>query len=99
MTEAAAQTATPSAMAPVPYRVLSRVTENRDSATLRLAPVDEQLPSPLPGEFMMMYAFGIGEIAVSVSGVPSVDDETITHTIRSVGAVSRALHNAQPGTV
>jgi NAD(P)H-flavin reductase len=47
---------------------------------------------------MMMYAFGIGEIAISVSGVPTVDD-TITHTIRSVGAVSRALHDAQPGTL
>ena len=48
---------------------------------------------------MMMYAFGIGEIAISVSGVPTVADDTITHTIRSVGAVSRALHDAQPGTV
>ena len=47
----------------------------------------------------MMYAFGIGEIAISVSGVPTADDVTITHTIRSVGAVSRALHDAQPGTV
>src|SRR5262245_2470846 len=99
MTEAAAQTATPSAMAPVPYRVLSRVTENRDSATLRLTPVGEPLSGPLPGEFMMMYAFGIGEIAVSVSGVPTIDDDTISHTIRAVGAVSRALHDAQPGTV
>ena len=46
-----------------------------------------------------MYAFGVGEIAISVSGVPTAADETITHTIRSVGAVSRALHDAQPGTV
>ncbi len=28
----------------------------------------------------MMYVFGIGEIAVSVSGVPAVADATITHT-------------------
>ena len=48
---------------------------------------------------MMMYAFGVGEIAISVSGVPTAADETIAHTIRSVGAVSRALHDAQPGTV
>jgi NAD(P)H-flavin reductase len=48
---------------------------------------------------MMMYAFGIGEIAVSVSGVPTVADDSITHTIRSVGAVSRALYDAEPGTV
>jgi NAD(P)H-flavin reductase len=86
-------------MTPVPYRVRSRIRENRDSATLRLEPVAEPLPPALPGEFMMMYAFGVGEIAISVSGVPSADDETVTHTIRAVGAVSRALHDAQPGTV
>jgi NAD(P)H-flavin reductase len=90
---------TPSAMYPVPYRVRSRVAENRDSSTLQLEPVGESLPAPLPGEFMMMYAFGIGEVAISVSGIPSGADTTITHTIRSVGAVSRALDNAQPGTV
>lgn len=89
----------PSAMAPVPYRVRSRVVENRDSSTLQLEPAGEPLPAPLPGEFMMMYAFGIGEVAISVSGVPTGTDGTITHTIRSVGAVSRALHDAQPGDV
>jgi NAD(P)H-flavin reductase len=86
-------------MAPVPYRVCRRVTENRDSATLCLEPVHEPLPAPLPGEFMMLYAFGVGEIAISVSGDPSTTDGTITHTIRAVGAVSRALHDAQPGTI
>ncbi len=99
MTDTATWSAGPSAMTPVPYRVASRVAENRDSATLRLDPVREPLDAPQPGEFMMMYAFGIGEIAISVSGVPTVDDASITHTIRSVGAVSRALHDAQPDTV
>ena len=89
----------PSAMTPVPYRVGSRTAENRHSSTLQLEPVGEPLPAPRPGEFMMMYAFGIGEIAISVSGVPTVTDDTITHTIHSVAAVSRALHDAQPGTV
>jgi NAD(P)H-flavin reductase len=87
------------AMTPVPYRVRSRVVENRDSSTLQLEPLGDPLQAPLPGEFMMMYAFGIGEVAISVSGVPSGSDSTITHTIRSVGAVSRALHDAEPGTV
>jgi NAD(P)H-flavin reductase len=86
-------------MAPVPYRVRSRVEESRDSSTLQLEPVDEPLPAPLPGEFMMMYAFGIGEVAISVSGVPTATDSAIAHTIRSVGAVSRALYDAQPGSV
>jgi NAD(P)H-flavin reductase len=89
----------PSAMAPVPYRVRSRVQENHDSATLHLEPLTAALRSAQPGEFMMLYAFGVGEIAVSISGESTLTDGTITHTIRAVGAVSRALHDAQAGTV
>ncbi len=84
------------AMAPVPYRVLSRVVENADSVTLRLEPIDVVLPAALPGEFMMLYAFGVGEIAISTSGISA--DGTLTHTIRSVGAVSAALCAAEPGS-
>lgn len=87
------------AMAPVPYRVRSRVVESPDSATLCLEPVGASLRTPQPGEFMMLYAFGVGEAAISISGDPSVTDGSITHTIRAVGAVSRALHDAEPGSV
>ena len=82
-------------MTPVPYRVRSRVTENADSVTLHLDPVDTVLPSPAPGEFMMLYAFGVGEIAISTSGIGT--DGSLIHTIRAVGAVSAALCAAEPG--
>lgn len=97
--EAASPATVASTMAPVPYRVCTRVVESTDSATLTLAPVGEALRTPQPGEFMMLYAFGVGEAAISVSGDPTVVDGSITHTIRAVGAVSRALHDAGPGTV
>lgn len=84
------------AMAPVPYRVRSRVVENADSVTLTLDPVDAVLPTALPGEFMMLYAFGVGEVAISTSGISP--DGSLTHTIRSVGAVSAALCAAESGT-
>lgn len=95
MTETAVRSST-QAMVPVPYRVRSREVENADSVTLLLEPVDDVLPNPLPGEFMMLHAFGVGEVAISTSGVDS--DGPLTHTIRSVGAVSAALCAAQPGT-
>jgi NAD(P)H-flavin reductase len=82
-------------MAPVPYRVRSRVVENADSVTLTLDPVNAVLPPALPGEFMMLYAFGVGEVAISTSGISP--DGTLTHTIRSVGAVSAALCAAEAG--
>lgn len=84
-------------MAPVAYRVLSTVAETADSVTLCLEPVADGIRMPLPGEFNMLYAFGVGEIAVSVSGDPSRTDGVITHTIRAVGAVSAALCAVEPG--
>lgn len=93
--EAAVRVPVPGAMAPLPYRVASRVVENSDSVTLSLEPVGAAVQSPQPGEFMMLYAFGVGEVAISTSGIPS--EATLTHTIRSVGAVSAALCAAEPG--
>ncbi len=86
-------------MVPAPYRVVDRRDETHDSATLRLEPVDAALPAFLPGQFTMLYARGVGEIAISISGDPSADGGALTQTIRDVGAVSRALHQAQPGDV
>ena len=55
------------AMLPVPYRVVDRTVETHDSATLRLSPVGRRLPHPNAGQFCMLYARGIGEIAISIS--------------------------------
>ncbi|MCV7257524.1 FAD/NAD(P)-binding protein [Mycobacterium shimoidei] len=97
MTDVAAWPSPASAMTPVPHRVRSRVVENFESATIWLEPVGHRLASPRPGQFTMLYAFGVGEIPMSVSGVNG--DGAIGHTIRLVGAVSRALHDVEPGTV
>ncbi|GAB5468035.1 MAG: FAD/NAD(P)-binding protein [Rhodospirillales bacterium] len=43
-----------------------------------------------PGQFNMLYAFGVGEVAISVSGDAARRDRLV-HTIRAVGPVSRAL--------
>ena len=48
-----------------------------------------------PGQFNMLYAFGIGEAAISISGQP--DDPYLTHTVRAVGKVSEALTAFEPG--
>lgn len=99
MTDATTWPSPTSAMAPVPHRVRSRIVENVESATIHLEPVEQRLTSPAPGQFMMLYAFGIGEIAMSVSSIPSSGDDTLGHTIRSVGLVSRALHDTDAGTI
>jgi NAD(P)H-flavin reductase len=84
-------------MLPVPYRVVERRDETHDSVTLRMEPVDEPLPPFHPGQFTMLYRRGVGEIAISISGDPAARDGSLTQTIRDVGAVSRALHQAALG--
>ena len=49
-----------------------------------------------PGQFNMLYAFGVGEVPISISGDPARPGELV-HTIRAVGAVTRALERARKG--
>ncbi|MCX4458933.1 FAD/NAD(P)-binding protein [Streptomyces sp. NBC_01340] len=74
---------------PLPYRLVGRRRETADTVTLDLEPAGEPLQPFAPGQFAMVYAFGVGEIPVSVSG--TAGDQRLRHTIRAVGAVSRAL--------
>jgi NAD(P)H-flavin reductase len=90
--------AEPHGMVPIPYRIAARVRETADSVTLRLQPVSEAVPAFRPGQFTMLYAHGVGEIAVSISGDPR-DPGCLSQTIRDVGAVSRALNDSAPGDV
>jgi NAD(P)H-flavin reductase len=83
-------------MTPLPYRIVDRRQETLDTATLLLEPVDAQLPNWSPGQFTMMYAFGVGEIPVSISGGSGAQ---IQQTVRAVGAVSDAICGARIGAV
>lgn len=80
---------------PVPYRVVDRWAETHDTVTLRLDPVGRFLAPFAAGQFAMVYAFGVGEIPVSASSIPTTGG--IAHTIRAVGAVSEALCRARTG--
>jgi len=84
------------AMAPVPYRVRSREQETIDTWTFELDPLAEAV-APQPGQFDMLYAFGVGEVPISTSGTH--DDGVLTHTIRAVGAVTQSLCALDEGDV
>ena len=66
-----------------------------DTVTLALRPVDQPIAAHQPGQFTMLYAFGVGEVPISISG--PADGTDLVQTIRSVGAVTRALCAAGPG--
>ena len=84
-------------MRPVRYLVAARVQETNDTVTLLLRPVDRPIQVPRPGQFTMLYAFGVGEVPVSVSGIGEAPGQALVQTIRAVGAVTRALCAAMPG--
>ena len=58
--------------AAVPYRVAASASETADTWTLELEPRRTgRLPPFAPGQFTMLYAFGVGEVPISVSGDPT----------------------------
>lgn len=83
-------------MAPALYRVRSRTEETDDTVTLTLVPDGERVDTPAPGQFNMLWAFGVGEAPISLAGL---DGSHLVHTIRRVGAVTRALCDTEPGDV
>jgi NAD(P)H-flavin reductase len=77
-------------MLPRPGRVIGRRVETRDTVTLELEPTDGAGIDFMPGQFMMLYVLGVGEVPVSAAG-STRPGETIAHTVRAVGAVTAAL--------
>lgn len=84
------------AMLPRPFRVISHRAETPDTVTLELESEDGEGMSFSPGQFTMLYVFGIGEVPISISGDPH-RPQTLVHTVRSVGAVTAAIAGLRPG--
>ena len=84
------------AMTPRPFKVARRRRETADTWTLELDPLTGPPLDVLPGQFTMLYAFGIGEVPISVSGEPG---RRLVHTVRDVGAVTAAICASRPGAV
>jgi NAD(P)H-flavin reductase len=82
-------------MLPVLVRIRERRAETPGVFTLTL-----EAPATgwtfRPGQFNMLYVFGVGEAAISLSGDPA-DQTRLVHTIRAVGSVTEALARLQVG--
>ena len=92
-----AERAAPGPMAPAPYRVASARRDTDDTWTLALEPGDSATAMSFePGQFNMIYAFGVGEVPISICGDPA-SAGPVEHTIRSVGAVTAAICASAPG--
>ena len=49
-----------------------------------------------PGQFNMLYLYGVGEVPISIVSDP-YDPEVLDHTIRGLGRVTRGLEGLRPG--
>lgn len=49
-----------------------------------------------PGQFNMVYVFGVGEIPISISGDPT-NSKILVHTTRAVGTVTKAMYKLRRG--
>ncbi len=85
-------------MTPRPFRVVDRRQDTADTWTLSMEPADDGPALAFrPGQFNMVYAFGVGEIPISISG-DAAGDGPLEHTVRAVGLASAAICKAEPGT-
>jgi NAD(P)H-flavin reductase len=85
-------------LVPATYRVVANHVETGDVVTLSLEPTSDSTMDFLPGQFNMLTAFGVGEVAISISSAPGAPGP-IEHTVRDVGAVTHALSTAKIGSI
>lgn len=80
-------------MMPIPAKIVSVKEENFNTRTFRLQIIDPDVRSIYrwePGQFNMLYVPGVGEAAISISS-DAEHPQTLEHTIRVVGSVTRAI--------
>ena len=86
---------------PMEAEVIERIQESPDMYSLRLRITDPAVQAAYtfePGQFNMLYLYGVGEIPISIVSDPR-DENSIDHTIRAVGRVTNAMSNLNAGDV
>src|SRR5690606_3642897 len=84
---------------PVEAEVVKCTHESSSIFTLHVSFAERHhhhLYSFYPGQFNMVYLYGVGEVAISIVSDPE-ETHIISHTIRALGRVTRALQRLQPG--
>lgn len=91
--------ALPQERSPLEAIVMERTQESPTIFTLRLRLSDAAAQAAYrfaPGQFNMLYLYGVGEVPISIMSDPG-DRDGISHTIRALGRVTNGLAALQPG--
>lgn len=86
---------------PFPHEaeIVERIEESPSIFTWRLRFTDQAIHdaySFMPGQFNMLYLYGVGEVPISIVSDPE-DDSLYDHTIRVVGRVTKAMAALKQG--
>ena len=83
-------------MLPQPFLVRRVRRETPDTFTVEIEPANAgKIFKFAPGQFNMLYVFGIGEIAISICADPR--GKSLMHTTRVVGTVTKAMRRLRRG--
>ena len=83
-------------MLPQPFLVRRVRRETPDTFTVEIEPANAgKIFKFAPGQFNMLYVFGIGEIAISICADPR--GRSLMHTTRVVGTVTKAMGRLRRG--
>ncbi|MCL4512354.1 MAG: FAD/NAD(P)-binding protein [Bacteroidetes bacterium] len=86
-----------SSMVPALATIRRAIWETDDTFTLLIdPPADGNAFAFKPGQFNMVYAFGVGESAISISSDPAKPN-MLAHTIHRVGTVTSTLSKLKRG--
>lgn len=80
-------------------QIIQRRQETPDIFTLALKFADEKLHQTYhfqPGQFNMLYLYGVGEVAISIASDPE-EKNLYYHTIRQVGQITQGLAQLHEG--
>ena len=88
---------TKDAMLTIPYPIQRFKKETHDTFTLELLSSNGDDGFGFkPGQFNMLYMYGIGEVPISISGDPK-EAGRIAHTIRAYGSVTSRMMSLRKG--
>lgn len=85
-------------MAPLTAHVIDLIHEAPSVVTLRLRFADPDIQDAcnfVPGQFNMLYVYGVGEVPISIASDPG--SGCFEHTVRVSGRVTEALVRLRPG--
>jgi NAD(P)H-flavin reductase len=84
---------------PYTAEIVERLQESSDIFTIKIRFTEPEVQKKYtfdPGQFNMLYLYGIGEIPISIVSDPR-EPEIITHTIRVVGSITKGFDKLSVG--